>query len=761
MLIVNNIDSYLADQNTSLIQALDKLNQNKHQVLFAVDELLRLKGAFTDGDFRRWVLQAQSIDLTTPLSQVMNRACFYLPEDSEEMLIEEHLSEKIKYIPLVDKSRKIISIARSDSSVITIDGTSISKDSSCYVIAEIGNNHNGCLEQAKKLVDYAIAAGANCVKFQMRDLATLYVNSGNSDDAKEDLGSQYILSLLAKYQLADEEFEQLFAYCRAKKITVLCTPFDTVSADKLERLGVDAYKVASADLTNHELLLHLANKGLPLIVSTGMATDNEIKASVSLLKSRGARFVLLHCNSTYPAPFKDIQLNYLQQLSSLNSGLVGYSGHERGINIAIAAVALGAKVIEKHFTLDRGLEGNDHKVSLLPDEFKDMVDAIRQVELSLGCGNTRRISQGELMNRENLAKSLVAYRDIQQGQLITADMLVVKSPGKGLAPYFKDQLVGTLACRNLVKGDFFYQSDLQGQAITRAKNYSFPHKFGVPVRYHDVALSRHPSMAVVEFHLSFKDMSLNPEDYLTKTKHQQLVVHAPELFENDHTLDLASDDENYRQDSINYLNQVFELARQLKRFYPSTLQVPVVVNVGGFSDVDFIDDTSKVRKYQLVHDAIAQLNLENINMLIQSMPPYPWHFGGQKFHNLFVNPHEISVFCSEYQNVNVCLDVSHSQLACNLFNWNLATFFEILGDNIVHLHIADARGVDDEGLPLGEGELDFTQLVENMVKYTPNATWIPEVWQGHKNNGEGFWQALSYLQSKFEQISSSMFFKKQ
>lgn len=165
-----------------------------------------------------------------------------------------------------------------------------------------------------------------------------------------------------------------------------------------------------------------------------MATEQEISESVKLLKELGAMYILLHCNSTYPAPFKDVNLNYLDRLKEIGDCPIGYSGHERGINVAIAAVAKGAKVVEKHFTLDKTMEGNDHKVSLLPDEFRLMVEGIRQVEQSLGEVGERKISQGELMNRETLAKSLVINCDLKLGEIITESMLEVKSPGKGLQP---------------------------------------------------------------------------------------------------------------------------------------------------------------------------------------------------------------------------------------------------------------------------------------------------------------------------------------
>ena len=203
----------------------------------------------------------------------------------------------------------------------------------------------------------------------------------------------------------------------------------------LEDYGMQAYKLASADLTNHELLDAIARTGKPLICSTGMSSESEISAAVRKLKQLDAKYVLLHCNSTYPAPFKDIHLNYLDRLSQIGNCLVGYSGHERGIAVAIAAVAKGAKVIEKHFTLDRTMEGNDHRVSLLPAEFKEMEQGIREVEQALGSNAQRRVTQGEMMNREILAKSLIIDCDLAKGEIIREDMIKVKSPGKGLQPY--------------------------------------------------------------------------------------------------------------------------------------------------------------------------------------------------------------------------------------------------------------------------------------------------------------------------------------
>ena len=303
-------------------------------------------------------------------------------------------------------------MARRATDGLQIGSHRIGDDAPCFLIAEIGNNHNGDLNTALQLIDAAHAAGADCAKFQMRDMSRLYRNAGDSNDMASDLGTQYTLDLLERFQLSDDELFRCFDHAASKGLVPLCTPWDEASLDKLNRWGMEGFKVASADFTNHALLSSLAATGKPLICSTGMASEVEIRSGIRHLQNEGAGYVLLHCNSTYPTPFKDVNLRYLERLRDLAEAPVGYSGHERGIEVPIAAAALGAVVIEKHITLDRSMEGNDHKVSLLPDEFAQMVQGIRRVEESMGSSGERSISQGEMMNREVLAKSLVATCNI-------------------------------------------------------------------------------------------------------------------------------------------------------------------------------------------------------------------------------------------------------------------------------------------------------------------------------------------------------------
>jgi len=236
-----------------------------------------------------------------------------------------------------------------------------------FIIAEIGNNHNGDFNRAKVMIDKAVEMGADCAKFQMRQLKEVY-RKRSLDKSGEDLGTEYLIDLLNKFELTIEEQRSLSVYCSEKGILYLCTPWDARSVDILESFGVRAYKVASADLTNLPLLDKLAMTGKPLILSTGMSTVEEVEIAVSFLNSRNVSFALLHCNSTYPAPLHDINLNWMNTLRTIHP-LVGYSGHERGISVSLAAVALGATIVERHFTLDRLMEGPDHAASLDLTEF--------------------------------------------------------------------------------------------------------------------------------------------------------------------------------------------------------------------------------------------------------------------------------------------------------------------------------------------------------------------------------------------------------
>jgi N-acetylneuraminate synthase len=748
MVIIRNIENYIVYLEDDIVSAIKKIEKNKSGLVFLVNHHGELNGLFTDGDFRRWVIKQDRIDLNIKVCEIAQKDFVFAREGESPNKIQKIFSEVIKFVPILDKNDHLVAIAQNSPTGIQIGSHVISKIMPAFIIAEIGINHNGSVQLAKRMVDKAVWAGANCVKFQMRHLEELYQNQGNPNDLSQDLGSQYILDILSRSQLTTGEMFEIFDYCREKKIQPLCTPWDIASVATLEEYGMEAYKVASADLTNHQLIEVIAKTGKPMIISTGMSFEQEIIETINLVKHLGAPYVLLNCNSTYPAPFKDLNIKYLDRLKEIGNCMVGYSGHERGFNIVLAAVACGSKVVEKHFTLDKNMEGNDHKISLLPEEFKAMVEGIRQIEEAMGTESERILGPGERMNRENLAKSMVANCDIRIGDIITEDMIEIKGPGKGLQPNRRIDLIGTMARREIKSGDFFYPIDL-GEGGVSPKNYNFKRPWGLPVRYHDFSrLIKKTNLDFLEFHLSYKDLEQDVSRFFKERLDLGLVVHCPELFQGDHLLNLAADDLSYRDRSIEELQRVIDATKILASYFNQKDPVLLIVNVGGFTKDSALHPGKRIQLYDRVANSLSVLDTDGIEIIPQTMPPFPWLFGGQFFHNLFLNPREIVAFCQNY-HYRICLDVSHSKLAMNYEKSTLDEFVELVGPYVSHLHLVDAGGLDDEGVQIGEGEIDFSMLSRKLEKLAPRASFIPEIWQGHTNEGEGFWLALERLEQWF------------
>ena len=611
-----------------------------------------------------------------------------------------------------------------------------------FIIAEIGNNHNGSFDLAKRLVDEAKKAGADCVKFQIRDFACLYRSTPGASSS-EDLGVEYIKDLLSKVELTVAEHRALRTYVAECGLLYMCTPWDEASVETLRGFDVDGVKIASADLFNPFLVEKAADLGKPLILSAGMAYEHEIVRAIEHLKGLDVPFAMLHCNSAYPAPDRDIQLAFIPQLYKLHN-VIGYSGHERGTAISIAAVALGAVIIERHLTLDRMMEGPDHPASLEPQEFRRLVDGIRQVDEALPVRSiSREPTQGELLNRENLSKSVIAKASVKKGSVIKAEDLTVASPGQGLAPYKLSELIGLKAIRDISEGDFLVDADLTGN-FSNYEPQSFPIMWGVPVRYHDFRdFEDRISPDLYEFHYSYRDLGLDPKNYIDAVDCRRLVVHAPELFENSELLDLVSDDLNYRHRSIDNIKRVIEATEALRPFFPNADSALIVANIGGFSMDGPVSADKRRAYYDRFREEISRIDFGSTELIPQNMAPLPWHFGGQRYQNIFMYPDEI-VEHAKASNLRICLDVSHLSMTCTYFGLDLIEALQKLMPVSAHLHIADAKGMNGEGFGLGEGDVDWP-LAWPLITGNPDVSFIPEIWQGHKNFGEGFWKALSFL----------------
>ena len=319
-----------------------------------------------------------------------------------------------------------------------------------FIIAEAGDNHNGDYDTALKLVDKAVEAGADCVKFQTfvteRVISKL---AEKADYQKESTGtgeSQYDME--KKLELSFEQFRQIKKYCEQKKIMFLSTPFDLESIDFLQEIDIPFWKIPSGEITNLPYLEKIAHTGKDVIMSTGMCTMEEIQKAIDILKKNGAgKITLLHCNTEYPTPYEDVNLRAMKTMAETFGVEVGYSDHTKGIEVPIAAAAMGAVVIEKHFTLDKNMPGPDHKASLEPYELKQMVQSIRNIEKALG-SSEKKPSASEIKNIDIARKSIVAKKTIKKGEELTEDNLDIKRPGNGISPMCWYDLFGTKAVKD-------------------------------------------------------------------------------------------------------------------------------------------------------------------------------------------------------------------------------------------------------------------------------------------------------------------------
>jgi N-acetylneuraminate synthase len=626
-------------------------------------------------------------------------------------------------------------------SVVKIGDRFVGEDQPTYVIAEIGVNHNGILPLAIELIDAAISAGADAVKFQKRNLENLYAQKylDNANSGEKTL--RYLLPILQRVELTDEAYYEIVEYCKRKEITFMCSAFDAESADFVDKLGVPAFKVASADMTNLPLLDHLIDKEKPLIISTGMSHMNELEFSVNYLKERKAEFILLHCNSTYPAAFEDINLRFMDRLRKYGVP-VGYSGHERGIAVSTVASALGACIIERHITLDRTMDGPDHAASLEPHGFQKMVRDIQQINLALGTGEEKFISRGEILNREVLGKSLVATRQVEPGEKITADMVSVKGPALGLSPQRYPELLGHTSTRVIHVDEPYTDRDL-GIKIELDVEHTLPLEWGFTVRFRDFeeTLKYHPRM--LEFHFTDQDLD---EQYPGGDHELKLVVHAPEFFERT-LVDLCSQDEHQRKQSLDLIQKTINLTREMGDHF---MDVPkVVVHTGGMSLDNPIED--KKALYDNLRTSVEELDYDGIELLLENLPPHPWYFGGQWLTNAFMDAYEIRDFIKPL-GLDMCFDTSHAKLYCN---WAHVDFYEqvkVLLPYINHLHLSDGAGLDGEGLQIGEGTIDWVHFFEVIGAGTHegyHGTMIPEIWRGHQRGNEGFVIAIKRLSDAY------------
>jgi N-acetylneuraminate synthase len=324
----------------------------------------------------------------------------------------------------------------------------------CFLIAEAGVNHNGDIELAKQMIKVAAKAGANAVKFQTFNAERLVTRdapkAAYQKNTTIEVESQF--EMLKRLELSSEEFRKLLKYCKDQGILFMSTPFDEESADFLAQLGMEVFKIPSGEITNLPFLYYVACLRKPMIISTGMATLGEVEAAVSTIENAGnEEFALMHCVSNYPADPRDANLRIMKTIERSFGVPVGFSDHTPGIEVSLAAAAIGASIIEKHFTLNRKLPGPDHQASLEPDELDSLVRGIRTVESALGTGRKRPVDS-EKDTAQVVRRSIVAIRDLVAGTKLTEELIALRRPGTGLPPAAKDAVIGRRVKVNISSG---------------------------------------------------------------------------------------------------------------------------------------------------------------------------------------------------------------------------------------------------------------------------------------------------------------------
>jgi len=610
--------------------------------------------------------------------------------------------------------------------------------SGVYMISEVGINHNGSVATALKLIESSAEAGVDAVKFQKRDLESIYAKSILDNPNSAEWNFDYLIPLLKEFELTKQEYAEVKKRCDILGLDLIITPFDEKSAQFAYELGISAFKISSADMTSYGLIEKCASFGLPLIISTGMWSEDDIRKCSKHYDSIGFDYTLLLANSTYPTPYESINLGFLETLKSIHSS-VGYSGHERGTFIPIAAVALGATVVEKHITFDRAEKGPDHKASMYPREFKEMVENIRNLERSMGA--TKEINQAETLAKEAFAKSAMTTTDIKAGHVFSLDNIVYRSPGKGIFQHEINDFLGRQIKRDIKEGEYISKKDFE--EIIPIKEWKVPNfrkKWGVKCRFHDYDEYEVIKSPVVEFHCSDTDLDV---DFRGKSKHSQLIIHAPEIVDRE-LVDLCSNNEVVVNNSIEVLQKAIDKTLKIAKQFPAA-KPKIVMHLGGMSLEHVAAENPNDLMMERAIDNFKRLkfNSSDIEILPENLPPRPWYLGGQWFQYGFMPSSDMIKFC-DYFGLGMTFDICHAGLHCNHDAISLAKYSKEVLPYVRHMHISDASGIDGEGVAIDDGNIDFEGVFGVM---TPaDFSWVTEIWSGHLHQGSGTYKSMHQLE---------------
>lgn len=606
---------------------------------------------------------------------------------------------------------------------------------SVKIIAEIGINHRGDAEVARRLVDIAIDAGAWGVKFQYRSKENFY-------KAVSEIGDEIISDELERSYLAPEVILDICAHARRRGAAGGVSFFRfSDSEDFGERLGeFDFFKAPSAELMNLDLIEPMAKLGKMVILSTGGHSEDDIEAAVAATR-RLDNLLFMHCISNYPVLLGNQQMRFIERLKSLVGGEVGYSTHDQDWEVCLVAAANGATWFERHLTLDKKGPGLDDSSSSDPEEFMRLCRLLHAYPAIQGNGK-RVINQGEMINMQNLGSSLYATADIQPGEEVGPSNSILRAPRKGLTRAQLDRLPDRVVKRQVAQDSAITRLHFQppAEALPPALiDFCDERQLSIPIRLHDAQTlqSRFP-IRNFELHLSYgevRQFAESPESFLSKIDMARAYsIHLPDYLPGNRLIDPLSEDAAIHRDSREMIDTCVALAGHLKAV--TKAEVPIV---GSFSRLG--RDGKPVTMKRLA-DYLAEIQArEGIEIMPQWLPRIAWYFGGAEVLDMFCGRDDIDLVLGN--EMKVCLDLSHLILSANHDKASWRAWYELLAPATDHVHIADATGIDGEGIEFGKGDLGDATAFLAMPQRK-----VLEVWQGHLEDGEGFDRAIRYLFSE-------------
>ena len=606
--------------------------------------------------------------------------------------------------------------------------------SKSYLIAEIGINHNGNFDTAQQLIKSAYDSGSNAIKFQYRNLSRAYGSTSN------EIGDEILKVEISKNSLKVDEIIDLYKYAKRFNLDVGISFFDVFDIKDFNNIinQFDFFKIPSVELTNLKLIEAFYKYNKPILISTGAHSESEIAHVFKQITYEN--WMPLHCVSNYPVSEINSKLGYINYLQKTWKRPIGYSSHDENWEICILAFSLGAKVIERHITLDKNQLGLDHSTSSTPEEFKKLAKIMANFDEILSGNGQRVINQGELINLQNLSKSFFATRSINPGEPFDLVDFEYKHPRVGLSMADVQTFVGkklVQSCKQgavLTKAHFCNPTEIPSDLIELCNNK----KISLPIRLHDYEeIQEKFKIENFELHLSTSDVT-NLEKFEKISTRHIFTIHLPDYQDSTRLLNPFTDEYMNKDESLKIIRKVKAFASKLAKN-----QDEKVVVVASFSP----NKSSLIDFYQKCSDLQLEFEEAGLDIAYQWLPPFGWYFGGSVRLNAFNKLVDLEFI--QQHGLNICLDSSHLLMSSNYYKYNPSLVLKSLQKQIVHFHLADAIGTDGEGVHLGKGDLENRSFLKEVLGHPQRK--VLEVWQGHLNLYEGFSDAIFSVRNLHEE----------